>query len=149
MQDIFFFFLVAFLLVFAFYFISARGRRTSITITTEAKKKVSIEVELADNGILMAKGLMGRAKLGENEGMLFVFGKSGKYGFWMFNTNLELEAIHFSEDGTVVDVISMKPNTTEKYYPSSDSKYVLEVLKGFSEKNGIKIGKSMLSDTCL
>ena len=44
---------------------------------------ISIAVELALTPESQAQGLSGRDRLGENEGMLFVFDRPDKYSFWM------------------------------------------------------------------
>jgi uncharacterized membrane protein (UPF0127 family) len=143
-QEVFFFFLIFVLVLLFIYFITAKGKKKNILLTNALGKKVKVEVDLADNFTTQVKGLMGRTVLGDREGMLFIFNRSAIHGFWMLNTSLELEAIHFSENGLVVDIIKMQPNTMNKYYPKESSKYVLEVYSGFSEKNKISIGKSKL-----
>jgi len=143
-QEVFFFFLIFVLVLLFIYFITAKGKKKNILLTNALGKKVKVEVDLADNFTTQVKGLMGRTVLGDQEGMLFIFNRSAIHGFWMLNTSLELEAIHFSENGLVVDIIKMQPNTMNKYYPKESSKYVLEVCSGFSEKNKISIGKSKL-----
>jgi len=120
-----------------------------ISITNPGDSGVEISVEIADNSVTRAKGLMGRASLGEYDGMLFVFGSSARHSFWMFNTSIALDAVFIAENGTVVDILQMAPcginpaNCTG-YMPKADAKYVLEVNRGFSERHGIVINKSWL-----
>jgi len=140
---------VALLIVLVIYFVTAKGERKKIVLINSENREITVYAEIADNLATRAKGLMGRDFLPENEGMLFVFDKSGRYGFWMFNTTIPLDAIHVAENGTVVDVISMEPcglNATrcKLYPPRAPAKYVLEVNKGFAAKNRIEIGKSKL-----
>ncbi|MFH1785178.1 MAG: DUF192 domain-containing protein [Candidatus Micrarchaeota archaeon] len=142
--EVIFIFLILVLVLLIAYLITAKGDRKKIILVNSDGQQIEIEVEIANNSATKAKGLMGRISMAENDGMLFIFDNAGKYGFWMFNTSLELEAIHFADNGTVVDIIQMKPNTISMYYPKNDSKYVLEVLTGFSKRNSIKIGKSSL-----
>ncbi|VVC02464.1 putative ACR [Candidatus Bilamarchaeum dharawalense] len=148
-QEIFLYFLIIVLIVLIVYFITAKGDKRRITIINSDGKSVDIEAEMANDSATKAKGLMGRTSLGQNEGMLFTFPKAGKYGFWMFNTSIALDAIHFDENGTVVDIIAMEPcglTNCSQYYPKTDSKYVLEVNVGFAKKNKIFIGKSKLKE---
>ena len=137
---------VAILLLFILYFVLAKGEKKKITLINADGKKITVEVEMADSTVTRAKGLMGRKSLGEYEGMLFVFDRPGKYGFWMVNTSIPLDAIHFSESGTAVDILVMEPNSTKVIHAKEDAKYVLEVNKGFSKRNNIKIGKSRIED---
>lgn len=95
-------------------------------------------VEIADDPIEQQKGLMNK-ELKENEGMLFVFEKKGKYGFWMKNTIISLDII-FIDDDKVVDVISADPcDVCEVYYPNASANYVLEVIKGSNITIGDKV----------
>jgi uncharacterized membrane protein (UPF0127 family) len=140
---------VIILVILVIYFITAKGDKRKVTLINSEGKEVSVYAEIANNTVTRAKGLMGRTFLPENEGMLFVFNKPDYYGFWMFNTTIPLDAIHFSENGTAVDVIQMEPcgfNITKcpTYPPREKSRYVLEVNQGFAKKNKIIIGKSRL-----
>jgi uncharacterized membrane protein (UPF0127 family) len=140
---------IAVLLILIFYLITAKGEKKRLTLINSAGLEIGVDAEIANSGATMAKGLMGRSSLGENEGMLFVFPRSGKYPFWMLNTTIPLDAIHIAENGTVVDVIEMEPcgwNITKcpNYYPKAPAKYVLEVNRGFSREHLIVPGKSRL-----
>jgi uncharacterized membrane protein (UPF0127 family) len=141
--------LAAILLIFIFYFVTAKGEKRKITLINADGERIPLDVEIANNSITRAKGLMGRSSLGENEGMLFEFGSTGSYPFWMFNTTIPLDAIYISENGTVVEIIEMEPcgfNITKCriYKPKEMAKYVLEVNRGFSAKNGILAKSSRL-----
>lgn len=120
-----------------------------IAITNPDGSLVEISAEIADNMATRMKGLMGRKSMDEDAGMLFVFGTSGRHAFWMFNTSIALDAIFIDENGSVVDIIQMEPcglnaPACPTYTPKADSKYVLEVNQGFSERHGITIGKSRM-----
>lgn len=139
--------LIVVLIVAAIIYISVKGQRQSIVITSDNRSNISVQVEVANNPITRSKGLMGRSNLPENDGMLFIFDNPGRYGFWMMNTSIPLDAIFFSDNGTVVDIISMDPcgiMNCRTYTPKEDAKYVLEVNQGFSRTNNIKIGISRL-----
>jgi uncharacterized protein len=134
------------LLVLAIYFVTAKGDRRKVTITNADGSSVVVDAEIANTTATRAKGLMGRSSLGETEGMLFVFDKPGVYPFWMFNTTIPLEAIHVSENGTVVDIIEMEPcgiTACKLYPPKAPALYVLEVNQNFSQKHGVQVGSSL------
>ena len=123
--------------------------RQKLTLINSEDKHIELDVEIADNFTTKAKGLMGRSSLGEYEGMLFVFNKSGIYPFWMLNTTIPLDGIYISEEGVVVDIIEMEPcglNITKcrLYTPKAEAKYVLEVNQGFSKKNKIETNNSRI-----
>lgn len=117
--------------------------REQITIINSAGQQIHIYVEIADEWNELQKGLMFRENLPEDEGMLFVFPRSGNYAFWMKNTLIALDAIYMDANGTIVDIIQMDPcilDPCPTHVPDSEALYVLEVNKGFSERHGIKEG---------
>ncbi len=111
-----------------------------IKYITIAERKV--KVDLATTPEAHAQGLSGRKELKENEGMLFVFDKPGKYSFWMKDMNFPIDIIWVSEDFKVVYIKKdARPELyPETYAPKDNAKYVLEVVSGFSDKNNLKEG---------
>jgi uncharacterized protein len=102
----------------------------------------NVKVELALTPKEQEKGLSGRENLADDAGMLFVFKNPGKYSFWMKDMNFPIDIIWLNEN---FKVIYIKKNAEPSSYPDSfgsgvDSKYVLEVNSGFSEKNNLKEG---------
>jgi len=143
-QKIFvFLFIFLIVVVILFLYTQLSITRKTMKITTPSGKIVELAVEVASDPVKRARGLMFRESLGENEGMLFVFEKSSKHGFWMVNTTIPLDAIHFNANKEVVDIIQMEPCKTltcPTYYPKAESRYVLEVNQNFSRKNNITEG---------
>jgi len=107
---------------------------------------ISIAVELALTPESQAQGLSGRDRLGENEGMLFVFDRPDKYSFWMKDMNFPIDIIWIGED---LQIIYIKKNATpesfpEAFTPNTKAKYILEVISGFSENNNLREGDRVL-----
>ena len=105
----------------------------------------NVRVDLALTEAEHTKGLSGKNELVENEGMLFVFDKPGKYSFWMKDMNFPIDIVWISSD---MKVVYIKKNADPKLYPETygpdtDAKYVLEVMAGFSDKNNLKVGDSL------
>ncbi len=101
-----------------------------------------IKVDLALTSETRARGLSGRAVLKEDEGMLFVFENVDKYKFWMKDMNFPIDIIWIDENQKVVYI---QKNATPESYPETfggeqNSKYVLEVVSGFSEQSDLKEG---------
>ncbi len=127
------------------------NEKKKMILVNEENKKVTVLAEIADNILKKARGLMFRdpRSLGENEGMLFTFNKDDYHGFWMLCTSMSLEAIFFDSKLGVVDIIQMERQVGilscfKTYKPKQKARYVLEVNKGFSKKNNIKINFSKL-----
>ncbi|MDR3368042.1 DUF192 domain-containing protein [Rhodoferax sp.] len=85
-------------------------------------------------------GLMFRQKMPQGEGMLFVFERPGEQCFWMKNTVLPLTAAFVADDGTIVNMEDMKPQTTNSHCSAKEVRFVLEMNQGWFQKKGLKAG---------
>lgn len=106
-------------------------------------KKIKINVELADDAAERSIGLMFRESLDGNTGMLFVYGREGKYSFWMKNTLIPLDMIWISEGMEIVDIRHAEPckkDPCPSYSPQKEAMYVLEVGGNFTDENSINVG---------
>ena len=88
-------------------------------------------------------GLMHRSEMPQNEGMLFVFQAPSKQCFWMKNTLLPLTAAFVADDGTIVNLEDMKPQTTDSHCSLKPVRYVLEMNQGWFGKKGLKAGSKL------
>ena len=88
-------------------------------------------------------GLMFRREMGTNEGMLFVFEQPATQCFWMKNTLLPLSAAFVRDDGTIVNIEDMKPQTTDGHCSKEPVRYVLEMHQGWFAKRGFKGGSKL------
>ena len=85
-------------------------------------------------------GLMFRQDMATHEGMVFVFEQPQKQCFWMKNTLLPLTAAFVDEDGTIVNLADMKPQSTESHCSDQPVRFVLEMNQGWFAKRNIKKG---------
>ena len=88
-------------------------------------------------------GLMHRQEMPAHEGMLFVFERASEQCFWMKNTLLPLTAAFVSDDGTIVNLVDMKPQTLDSHCSAKPVRYVLEMNKGWFAQKGIKAGSKL------
>ena len=88
-------------------------------------------------------GLMNRKEMPQHEGMIFVFEQATQQCFWMKNTLLPLTAAFIADDGTIVNLADMKPQTLDAHCSAKPVRYVLEMNKGWFEKKGIKAGAKL------
>lgn len=72
--------------------------------------------------------------------MLFVFEQPAKQCFWMKNTFLPLTAAFVADDGTIVNLVDMKPQTTDSHCSEKPVRFVLEMNQGWFAKKGLKAG---------
>jgi uncharacterized protein len=88
-------------------------------------------------------GLMNRPNMPTHEGMLFVFDEPTRQCFWMKNTLLPLTAAFVADDGTIVNLEDMKPQTLDAHCSTKAVRYVLEMNRGWFVKRGIKAGSKL------
>jgi len=88
-------------------------------------------------------GLMHRKDMPAQEGMLFVFEQPATQCFWMKNTLLPLTAAFIADDGTIVNLADMKPQTEDSHCSSKPVRYVLEMNQGWFAKRGLKAGAKL------
>jgi len=103
----------------------------------------NITAEVASTPEQRQIGLMLRPSMGANEGMLFVFEQQGQQCFWMKNTLIPLSIAFVADDGTVVNVESMKAQTLEGHCSEKPVRFALEMNEGWFAKRGIKPGSRL------
>ena len=103
-----------------------------------------IQAEVAQTPDERSIGLMFRTAMGANEGMLFAFEQAGQQCFWMKNTLLPLSAAFIANDGTVVNIEDMKPQTLDGHCSKQPVRFVLEMNQGWFAKRGIKAGTRLV-----
>ena len=85
------------------------------------------KVYFTNNDTERKKGLMGLKKIPDDWGILFHWDNSDYYGIWMKNTEIPLDVIWIDENKTIVAKKTLYPNTKDVVYPTTKSKYILEV----------------------
>jgi uncharacterized protein len=96
-----------------------------------------------------ALGLMHRAELAPNEGMLFVCDECAVQKFWMKDTPVALSIAFLDEDGTILHMEDMEPHSLESHSCEQPVRYVLEVAKGWFAERGIGPGDQIVGPTFL
>jgi len=97
-------------------------------------------VEVADTVDLHLRGLSGRADLPENGGMLFMYDSNRELYFWMKDTNLLLTIAFLLEDGQIVSIQDMFPNSSYSVQSVVPVRYALELPMGAFKRAGIRVG---------
>ena len=104
----------------------------------------NIQAEVAQTPEEQATGLMFREKMEAGHGMLFAFDAPARTRcFWMKNTLLPLSIAFLADDGTVVDVADMQPQTTESHCSLEPVRYALGMNQGWFAKRGIGRGAKL------
>lgn len=100
----------------------------------------AIQAEVAASSDARERGLMFRKTMPANAGMLFVFEEKAGHCFWMKNTDLPLSIAFLADDGSIVNIEDMAPQTEDNHCPRAAVRYALEMNKGWFAQKGIKPG---------
>ena len=98
------------------------------------------DVELAVTPEQRREGLMYRDRLGEREGMLFVFDQEQMLTFWMRNTPLPLSIAFIDARGVIVHITDMVPFSEVPVSSQFPARFALEVNQGAFARAGVAVG---------
>lgn len=107
-------------------------------------------VELALDDASREKGLMYRASMPADRGMLFVHDYTGWLGYWMKNTLLPLDILYFDEQRRLVTQQRNVPpcrstgNDCPTYPSYAPARFVLELNAGMAQKLGLENGDRLV-----
>lgn len=99
-----------------------------------------IRAEVAADFGSRAQGLMYRKSLPSNAGMLFIFDEPGAQCMWMKNTLIPLSVAFMADDGTILNIEDMAPQTLDSHCARRPARYALEMNGGWFAARGIKPG---------
>jgi uncharacterized membrane protein (UPF0127 family) len=111
---------------------------------TQGVASQTLTVEVARTPAQHARGLMYRVWMAEDAGMLFVFQRDSRQGFWMANTYIALDIAYIGRDGTVQEIRKGVPLSQAVLTPGEPYRYVLEVNEGWFERHGMGVGAKVV-----
>lgn len=121
--------------------LSESKENTNITI-----KDLTIIAKIADTTDKRKEGLAEKDSIPLQEGMLFVFAESDKYGIWMKNMKFAIDIIWIDENKNIIDIARDIPPELDKkdedltiYKPKGEAKYILEINAGISNLHNLQI----------
>lgn len=120
---------------------SALPRTTAFLDTDE--RRVRLTVEVADEANEWRVGLMNRRSLAPNAGMVFLFPRSMRGGFWMKNTLIPLSIAFVDAGGRILRILDMEPCRADScpiYDPGVAYLNALEVNRGAFAEWGVEEG---------
>ncbi|HET9205894.1 MAG TPA: DUF192 domain-containing protein [Burkholderiaceae bacterium] len=118
----------------------AQDQPQNLAATTLTVGMHSIRAQLALTPLQRQIGLMHRREMPMHEGMLFVFDEPSQQCFWMRNTLIPLSIAFLANDGTVVNIADMKPQSDESHCSARPVRFALEMNQGWFAKRGVKSG---------
>jgi hypothetical protein len=122
------------------------GQRAQPTLpTTRLSAGIHlITAELAVTDASRMLGLMFRTELAGNHGMLFDFEQHAKHCMWMRNTLIPLSVAFIEDDGSIVNVEDMAPQTESSHCARKPVRWALEMDKGWFAQRGITPGAKLV-----
>ncbi len=102
-----------------------------------------IQAELAITPQQQQTGMMFRRGMGASEGMLFVNDDKDMRCFWMRNTLIPLAIAFIADDGTIVNIAEMKPQSDQSHCSARPVRFALEMNTGWFTKRGFKAGSKL------
>ena len=103
----------------------------------------NVTMAIASTDEQRIRGLSGSEKLNENQGMLFLFDKPSKQGFWMNKMNFPIDIVWLDSTNKVIHIEKqLEPCkiflACPVYNPEVDALYVVELRSGFADSHSIK-----------
>ncbi len=99
-----------------------------------------LTVEVACDPYSRKAGLMRRERLGEDEGMLFVFPSPERQAFWMRDTYIPLSIAFLDDRGKILEIRDMRPKDDALTVSTLRVRYALEVNQGWFRRNDVREG---------
>jgi uncharacterized membrane protein (UPF0127 family) len=108
-------------------------------VSLEAGKH-RIKAEVAADEQARRLGLMYRSHLPPDQGMLFVYPSSVQSCMWMKNTLIPLSVAFLDEEGRILNIEDMAPQSEENHCAAKPARYALEMNRGWFAARGVKAG---------
>lgn len=102
-----------------------------------------IQAEVVATEAERQQGLMFREHMAQNEGMVFLFGAPASVCMWMKNTLIPLSVAFIDDDGKIVNIENMKPQSLESHCSKKQVRYALEMNEGWFKQKNIKPGSTI------
>ena len=118
------------------------AQATTSTLPTVAMSLGSraFTLEVANTAETREYGLMRRDSMPADHGMIFVFDRPQKLGFYMKNTRIPLDIVFVAEDGAIISIKQMKPYDLTTTWADGNAKWAIELNQGAASAAGLKVG---------
>lgn len=128
--------------------VSARGFPLGdLGVAHGGRTLVQLTVEIAATQKAREHGLMDVKKMGNDQGMVFLFPHPPVHdAFWMKDTLIPLDIVFWDAGGHIVDMQSMTPCTSDPctiYYPRDGYFASVELNPGVLQRAGVQVGDTV------
>ena len=111
--------------------IAQQGPQLTLSRVALTAGMYRIDAQVAQTPQERQIGLMHRKSMPQHEGMLFVFEEAATQCFWMKDTLLPLTAAFMADDGSIVNLADMQPQSKASHCSQKPVRYVLEMNQGW------------------
>ncbi len=106
-------------------------------------------LEVAADDASRERGYMFRDRIGEREGMIFVFESMQRHSFWMKNCRVALDIVWLDAAFRVVDIARDRPPCPQQgecpsVLPTQPARYVVEFAAGTTRREGLARGNAVV-----
>lgn len=121
-------------------------QRTLTVTDCAGDERATVTADVAASSAQQYVGLSRTDSLAPDEGMLFPYDEAAPREFEMRNMAFGLDIVYIGSNGEITEITTMDaPDGPLEYYLTYDSttgvgQYVLEVVSGWSEANGVSSG---------
>ena len=102
-----------------------------------------IKAEVARSQQQQMMGMMFRKDMGPNEGMLFANDDRAPRCFWMRNTLIPLSIAFIDDDGSIVNIADMQPQSDASHCSAKPVRFALEMNQGWFAERALKPGTKL------
>lgn len=99
-----------------------------------------IRAEVAHTDQARMTGLMNRTDMPADAGMLFVFPQARPHCMWMRNTLIPLSVAFIDEQGRILNIEDMQPQTDDHHCSQGPARYALETNLGWFASRKLAAG---------
>ena len=111
-----------------------------ITFYASSGATPQLFVTIADTLQEQNTGLMNVLYMPQDEGELFIFDDYTTTPFYMKDTPIPLSIAWVDENGYIVDIQDMDPETLDLHYPIKPYRYAIEANQGWYALNDVQVG---------
>lgn len=129
---------ISFILLLGFARLGAAEVAMPLTELTAGMYRIEAEVAATPDHRML--GLMKRRSMPANHGMLFIFTEFQRHCMWMKNTLLPLSVAFLDEQGRILNIEDMKPQTEDNHCAAQPAAFALEMNHGWFRQKGIGPG---------
>jgi len=128
------------LLLTTMTFVQSALAQQSLPTTELSINGHRVTAEVATTVATRAVGLMRRFSLRPDHGMLFVFASPQPLNFWMKDTYVPLSIAFIDENGRILNIEDMAPQTESTHDSRGPAMFALEMKKGWFAQFAIAAG---------